>query len=152
MATVKANGYTHIPASLEGYEAESELDIFLTTDPGSIERTLIFSGSLDPAIEELANLVHDEGLFIHASNVGNIGALLALKRNACHAAPMDLPALSLLPESRFLMQHLPAQDIAFVHIATIEQGIASRNGLVFEDLFKVRFINTRKGYTDPHGI
>jgi len=145
MATVKANGYTHIPASLEGYEAESELDIFLTTDPGRIERTLIFSGSLDPAIEELANLVHDEGLFIHASNVGNIGALLALKRNACHAAPMDLPALSLLPECRFLMQHLPAQDVAFVHIATIEQGIASRNGLVLEDLFKVRFINTRKG-------
>jgi putative molybdopterin biosynthesis protein len=145
MATVKANGYTHIPASLEGYEAESELDVFLTTDPGSIERTLILSGSFDPAIEGLANLVHDEGLFIHASNVGNIGALLALKRNACHAAPMDLPALSLLPESRFLMQHLPAQDIAFIHIATIEQGIASRDGLVLEDLFKVRFINTRKG-------
>jgi putative molybdopterin biosynthesis protein len=145
MATVKANGYTHIPASLEGYEAESELDVFLTTDPGSIERTLILSGSLDPAIEDLANLVHDEGLFIHASNVGNIGALLALKRNACHAAPMDLPALSLLPESRFLMQHLPSQDIAFVHIATIEQGIASREGLVLEDLIKVRFINTRKG-------
>jgi len=144
MATVKANGFTHIPPSREGYEADSELDIFLTTDPGSIERTLIFSGSLDPAIEELANLVHDEGLFIHASNVGNIGALLALKRNACHAAPMDLPALSLLPECRFLMQHLPAQDVAFVNIATIEQGIASRNGLVLEDLFKVRFINTRK--------
>jgi putative molybdopterin biosynthesis protein len=43
------------------------------------------------------------------------------------------------------MQHLPAQDVSFVHIATIEQGIASRNGLVLEDLFKVRFINTRKG-------
>jgi putative molybdopterin biosynthesis protein len=129
---------------MEGYEAGSELDVFLTTDPGSIERTLILSGSLDPAIEELANLVHDEGLFIHASNVGNIGALLALKRNACHAAPMDLPALSLLPECRFLMQHLPAHDIAFTHIATIEQGIASRDGLVFEDLFDVRFINTRK--------
>jgi len=144
MATVKANGYTHIPASLEGYEAESELDVFLTTDPGSIDRTLILSGSLDPAIEGLANLVHDEGLFIHASNVGNIGALQALTRNACHAAPMELPALSLLPESRFLMQYLPTQDIAFIHIATIEQGIASRDGLTFEDLFKVRFINTRK--------
>ncbi len=144
MATVKANGYTHIPASLEGCDAGSELEVFLTTDPGSIERTLILSGSLDPAIEELANLVHDEGLFIHASNVGNIGALLALKRNSCHAAPMDLPSLSLLPESRFLMQHLPEQDVAFIHIAKIEQGIASRDGLTFEDLFNVRFINTRK--------
>ncbi len=144
MATVKANGYTRIPASIEGYETGSELDVFLTTDPGSIERTLILSGSLDPAIEDLANLVHDEGLFIHASNVGNIGALLALKRNACHAAPIELPASSLLSESRFLMQHMPSRDIAFIHIATIEQGIASREGLVFEDLFNVRFINTRK--------
>ncbi|MCK9592433.1 MAG: molybdopterin biosynthesis protein [Methanoregula sp.] len=145
MATVKANGYTQVPASLEGYNAESELDVFLTTDPGSIERTLILSGSLDPAIEALANLVHDEGFFIHASNVGNVGALLALKRNSCHAAPMDLPALSLLPESRFLMDHLPTQDIAFIHMATIEQGIASHDGLILNDLFKVRFINTRKG-------
>ena len=48
MATVKANGYTHIPAPVEGYEAGTELEVFLTTDPGSIERTLIFTGSVDP--------------------------------------------------------------------------------------------------------
>ena len=44
MATVKANGYTHIPAPVEGYEAGTELEVMLTTDPGSIERTLILTG------------------------------------------------------------------------------------------------------------
>ena len=78
MATVKANGYTHIPAPVEGYEAGTELEVFLTTDPGSIERTLILTGTLDPALEELAGLAHDEGLYIHATNPGNTAGLLAL--------------------------------------------------------------------------
>ena len=85
-ATVKANGYTHIPAAVEGYEAGTELEVLLTTDPGSIERTLIVTGTLDPALEELANLVHDQGLFIHASNMGNLAGMLALSRRTCHAA------------------------------------------------------------------
>jgi len=144
MATVKANGYTHIPAPIEGFEAGHELEVLLTTDPGSIERTLILTGSLDPSLEGLANLVHDQGLFIHASNVGNLGGLLTLKRNACHAVPLSLPALSLLPECQLMLRNLPAEGLVFVHIATIEQGIASRDDLAFEDLPGVRFINTRK--------
>ncbi len=145
MATVKANGYTHIPAPVEGYEAGTELEVFLTTDPGSIERTLIFTGSVDPSLEELASLAHDKGLFIHASNPGNAGAFLALRYNTCHAAPLSLPARSLLASYQPLIKNLPAGDVVFVHIATIEQGIASLDGLGLKDLTRVRFINTRRG-------
>ena len=42
------------------------------------------------------------------------------------------------------MQYLPARDLAFVHIAKIQQGIASRDGIAFDELPGVRFINTRK--------
>jgi putative molybdopterin biosynthesis protein len=144
MATVRANGYTHIPAPLEGYESDTEVDIILTTDPNRIDRTLILSGSLDPSLEDLANFVHNKGLFIHASEFGNIGALLALQKNACHAAPMSLPAFSQLPDCRFLMQHLPKEGLVLIHIATIETGIASRVELDPEDFVNVRWINTRK--------
>jgi len=144
MATVKANGYTHLPASAEGYDAGTELDVLLTTDPGSIERTLILTGSLDPSLEKLANLIHDEGMYIHATNLGNTGAILALVNNTCHAAPLSLPAQTLLSAYRPLIKHLPAKDVVFIHIATIEQGIASCNGLGLEDITHVRFINTRK--------
>jgi putative molybdopterin biosynthesis protein len=144
MATVKANGYTHIPATVEGYDAGTELEVLLTTDPGSIDRTLILTGALDPSLEELANLVHDEGLFIHATNLGNTGALLALRRNTCHAAPLSLPAQSLLSRYLPLARDLPANDVVFVHIAAIEQGIASRDGFTLGDLTRVRFVNTRK--------
>ncbi|HXX54674.1 MAG TPA: substrate-binding domain-containing protein, partial [Methanoregula sp.] len=144
MATVKANGYTHIPAPVEGYEAGTLLEVLLTTDPGSIERTLIMTGSIDPALEELASLAHDEGLFIHATNPGNIPGILALCSNTCHAAPLLLPAGPLLASYRPLRYHPESGELAFIHIATVELGIASRDGSGIKDLTHTRFINTRK--------
>jgi putative molybdopterin biosynthesis protein len=144
MATVKANGYTRIPAPVEGYEAGTELEVLLTTDPGSIERMLILTGSLDPSLEELAGLAHDEGLFIHATNPGNTGAILALRCNTCHAAPLSLPARSLLTSYQPLIKFLETGDLAFIHIATTELGIASSEGLGLKDLVHARFINTRR--------
>jgi putative molybdopterin biosynthesis protein len=141
---VKANGYAHIPAPVEGYEAGTQLEVLLTTDPGSIERTLFFTGTLDPALEELASRAHDEGLFIHATNPGNISGLLALAGNSCHAAPLVLPPRSLLTSYQPLMQFAGAGDLAFIHIASVELGITSREGLEARDLSRIRFINTRK--------
>jgi putative molybdopterin biosynthesis protein len=143
MATVKANGYTHIPAPVEGYEAGTTLEAFLTTDTGSIERTLFFTGTLDPALEELVGLAHDKGLFIYATNPGNTAGFLALENNTCHAAPLVLPAQFLPERYRTQLKHLSTEDLAFIHIATIEMGIASRDGLAIADLTHVRFINTR---------
>lgn len=144
MATVKANGYTHIPAPVEGYEAGTRLEVFLTTDPGSIERTIFFTGTLDPALEELAGLAHDKGLFIHATNPGNTEGFLALGSNTCHAAPLVLPAQSLPNSYPPLMKPLESDDLAFIHIATVEMGIASRDGMNVSDLTRARFINTRR--------
>jgi putative molybdopterin biosynthesis protein len=144
MATVKANGYTRIPAPVEGYEAGTDLEVLLTTDPGSVERTLILTGSVDPSLEELASLAHDKGLYIHATNPGNMGALLALRRNSCHAAPLSLPARSLLTSYQPIIKYMPVGNAVFIHIATIELGIASCDGLGLEDITRTRFINTRR--------
>lgn len=144
MATVKANGYAHIPATIEGYEAGSELSARLTTDPGSIERTLIFTGTIDPALERLADLAHDQGLFIHATNPGNLPGILALGRSACHAAPLVLPARDLLGSYTPLLQYPGTVAFGFIHIARFDMGIASRDGTGFADLPKVRFINTKR--------
>jgi len=144
MAMVKANGYTHIPAPVEGYEAGTELTVTLTTDPGSIERTIFLTGSIDPALEELASLAHDKGLFLHATNPGNISGILALAGNTCHAAPLVLPSQSLLTQYQPLIQYPAAGELAFIHIASVELGIASREGLSIHDLTGTRFINTGK--------
>ncbi len=144
MATVKANGYVHIPAQVEGYDACQELEACMTTNPGSIERTLLIAGSLEPALEELADLARGKGIFLHASNVGNTGALLALKRGSCHAAPLSLPPLPLFPACSYLVAHLPPEGLTFVHIATVGQGIASREGLALGDLAGMRYVDTNR--------
>lgn len=144
MATVRSNGYTHIPAPVEGYEAGHELDVFLTTDQTNIERTLIFSGVIDPVLEELGNIAHDQGLFIHTGNAGNTGALLALMRNSCHAAPMSLPSFAILADCRFLQPYLKSMDLVFVNIAEQNQGIASVAGVSLDALDSVCWINTQK--------
>ncbi len=144
MATVRANGYVHVPAPAEGYEADSDIEVILTTDPARIDRTLLLSGSLDPSLEDLANLIHERGLFLHATSTGNIGSLLALRKKACHAAPISLPSFPLLPDCPSITQIMPPGGLAFIHIAAISTGIASRDDLDIADLLRSRWINTKK--------
>jgi putative molybdopterin biosynthesis protein len=144
MSTVRSNGYAHIPAPVEGYDAEHELKVFLTTDPANIERTLLFMGAIDPILEELGNVAHDQGLFIHTGSAGNTGAILSLKRNSCHAAPMSLPAFSLMQDCRFIQPYLTSMDLVFVNIASQEQGIASEKEVSLDELDMVCWINSRK--------
>jgi len=144
MATVRSNGYTHIPAPVEGYEAGHELDVFLTTDPANIERTLIFSGAIDPILEELGNVAHDQGIFIHTGSAGNTGAVLSLERNACHAAPMSLPAFPLIQDCRFIRPYLDSLDLVFVNIASQEQGIAAAKEISMDALDAVCWVNARR--------
>ncbi|MDD1702687.1 MAG: molybdopterin biosynthesis protein [Methanoregula sp.] len=146
MATVRANGYAHIPATSEGYDAGQELDIFLTTDPANISRSLLLSGVIDPALEELANLARDEGIYIHAANTGNTGAVLALKRNSCHAAPMTVTDTSRLCECGTAPSYQGMQDLAFVHIAGIDLGIVSKEPVALDSLDRLRWINTRRDF------
>jgi putative molybdopterin biosynthesis protein len=105
---------------------------------------LILTGSLDPSLEELAGIAHDDGLFIHATNPGNTAGLLALRSHTCHAAPLSLPARSMLSQYQPFIKFLEVGNLAFIHIATVELGIASSEGLGIRDLTSARFINTRR--------
>jgi putative molybdopterin biosynthesis protein len=105
----------------------------------------MLTGTLDPALEELALLAQDEGLFIHATNPGNIAGLRSLAKDTCHAAPLSLPAHSLLRSYEPLITYNEGPDLAFIHLATMELGITSRDGLDIGDLPHAKFINTRQG-------
>jgi putative molybdopterin biosynthesis protein len=144
MATVRANGYVHVPAHLEGYDQFSRVNVVLTTDPKRIDRTLLLTGSLDPSLEDLVNMVHDKGLFIHATEVGNMGALLSLQKNSCHAALVSLPSFSLLRNCEFLMRQIPKKGLILINIASVEAGIVSRDELDLEKPATIRWINTRR--------
>ncbi|MDD1712820.1 MAG: molybdopterin biosynthesis protein [Methanoregulaceae archaeon] len=141
LSGVRANGFLHIPAEREGYEAESETDAVLTTDPGNIEKTIILAGAYDPSLDGLAHICRDAGLFLHVRDVGNTGAILALRSNSCHAAPMNLPPLILLPHCPPVVQHFLSPDITLVQVASMELGLASRDRATFDGLSGLRVIN-----------
>jgi putative molybdopterin biosynthesis protein len=109
------------------------------------ERSLLVTGSHDPALDELADIVMQHQVELHSTHVGSMGGLLALKKRECHAAPMHLLAPDGSYNTEYLSRYLPGEELTLVCIAEREQGIVSRTGLAFEDLPGHRFINRQKG-------
>ena len=145
MAPVRANGYIRITPQVEGLEAGHIVDATLTTDFSSIERTILISGRYDPAIERLGEILREKGLVLHAAKAGNTGGMIALNRHSCHGTPVSLPDYSFLPHCRGISSLIPPAGLIFVHIATVAQGIVSRDGISLDELARVRFINRQKG-------
>ena len=147
MASVRANGFVHIAPSVEGLEAGQIVDAALTTDPASTNRTILISGRYDPAIESLAEIIRENGMVLHAAKSGNAGGMIALNRHSCHGALVSLPDFSFLPHCRGITGLIPRSGLIFIHLASISQGIVSREGVSLNELSRVRFINRQKGST-----
>jgi putative molybdopterin biosynthesis protein len=121
MATVRANGYVHIPAVVEGLEAGEEVEVFLTTDPATVDRTVLLVGTMDPSLGELADVARDRGLVLHPAGNGPSGALLALGRGSCHAVPLLLPADGTNPQDTSLARRLMEGRLGFLQLASVRQ-------------------------------
>ncbi|MCG7854403.1 MAG: molybdopterin-binding protein, partial [Methanoregulaceae archaeon] len=90
MSGVRANAFLRIPDDLEGYEAGQTVPVELLVPRSQAASALLVTGSHDPSLDYLAELVRTEGVSLHSSHIGSMGGLLALKRMSCHAAPMHL--------------------------------------------------------------
>jgi putative molybdopterin biosynthesis protein len=145
MSGVRAHAFLRIPPGSEGYEAGEEVPVTLMVPEETIEKTLLISGSHDPVLDCLLELMQKEGVTLHSSHTGSMGGILALKRGSCHAAPLHLLPTSGKYNLPFLSQYLPGEDITLVCVAGREQGIVSREGLSLADLPSHTFINRQKG-------
>ena len=145
MSGVRANAYLAIDADREGIEAGEEVYARLTVPVQEAERALILTGSHDPALDLLADHLARAGVDLHSAHQGSMGGLIALKKRACHGAPMHLLADDGTYNIPYLSRYLPGEDLIIFCLAGREQGIISRESLALEDLPKVRFINRQKG-------
>jgi putative molybdopterin biosynthesis protein len=145
MSAVRANAYLRIPSRSEGVEAGQTVRITLTVPRADAESALLVTGSHDPALDYLADLLQERGIALHSAHVGSMGGILALKRRECHAAPMHLLAPDGSYNVRYLEKYLPGEEIVLVCVAGREQGIVSKNGIGFDRLPEVRFVNRQKG-------
>jgi putative molybdopterin biosynthesis protein len=128
---VQADGLMRIPSLSEGVNAGEEVNIELLRPVEEIEGAILCCGSHDLSIDILGNEVKRAypGLKIAASNVGSMGALLAIKRGEAHIGGTHL----LDPESGSynipdIQRLIPDTPVTLIHLVRREQGLIVQRG------------------------
>jgi len=145
MSAVRSNAYLKIPAGVEGYEAGTLVTAELTVSQADAERALLFTGSHDPLVDYLADLLSQKEVDLHSTHVGSMGGILALKKNECHAAPMHLLADDGDYNIPYLHKYLPGEDVVLICVTERHQGIISTDGIGFDALSSHTFVNRQRG-------
>jgi len=145
MSAVRANALMTIPASKEGAEVGETIRARLLVPRRQAEEGVLITGSHDPCLDRLADLVRPAGVDIHSTHVGSMGGLLTLKKRQCHAAPMHLLGPDGEYNLPYLRKYLPDEDLVLLCVAEREQGFISREKITFDDLPALRYANRQKG-------
>jgi putative molybdopterin biosynthesis protein len=145
MSAVRANAFLKIPSASEGYEAGQVVPATLTVPKADAEKALLVTGSHDPVLDYLADMLQKKGVHLHSTHVGSMGGIMALQKDECHAAPTHLLADDGGYNISFLKKILPGEEVVLICVAERVQGIASRDGITFGDLPDHTFINRQRG-------
>jgi molybdopterin molybdotransferase/putative molybdopterin biosynthesis protein len=145
MSAVRSNAYLKIPAGVEGFERGKAVPAILTVSRDTAEKALLITGSHDPLLDYLADLLQGRDVELHSTHVGSMGGILALKTNECHAAPVHLLAENGDYNIPYLKKYMPGEEIVLICVAERQQGIVSKNGIRFDDLSHHTFVNRQRG-------
>jgi putative molybdopterin biosynthesis protein len=145
MSAVRSNAYLKIPAGVEGYEAGTRVTANLTVSQAEAERALLLTGSHDPLVDYLTDLLSQREVELHSTHAGSMGGIVALKKNECHAAPMHLLAENGDYNIPYLQKYLPNQEVVLICVAERQQGIISKEGIGFDALSGHTFVNRQRG-------
>jgi putative molybdopterin biosynthesis protein len=146
MSAVRANAYLRVPRDREGFESGELVDARLTVPKARAGEALLITGSHDPALDHLSDLLQQKRGELHSIHVGSMGGLIALKKHQCHAAPMHLLAENGEYNIPYLQKYLPGSNLVLVCIAERQQGIVSRTGdITLDTLAEHTFINRQRG-------
>ena len=145
MSAVRANAYIRVPSDSEGFEEGQQVDACLMVPGHEAENALLLTGSHDPVLDYLADMLRRRGITLLSTHVGSMGGILALRKDQCHAAPTHLLAADGSYNTSYLQKYLPGTGIDLICVAERQQGIVSREGLTLADLPGRQFINRQKG-------
>jgi molybdenum cofactor synthesis domain-containing protein len=145
MSAVRANACLKINARQEGLMAGDTCEARLLVPGAKAAGALLVTGSHDPALDYLADLLRPGGIDMHSTHTGSMGGLLALKKGECHAAPMHLLSPDGDYNTHFLKKYLPGEELVQLCVAERQQGIVSREGLGFDAITQVRYANRQRG-------
>ncbi|MDD3977388.1 MAG: molybdopterin biosynthesis protein [Methanomicrobium sp.] len=141
MASIRSNAYLRLIAPVEGHAAGDVVSVCLTESRDYANRSLLITGMTDSSLGHLSGILREEGVILHNANTGNIGGVIALKKDVCHAAPLH--HLSSDGEYNIgpLKQYMPGEKIHLVCIAGISYGIISKKNVSLDNLTEYSFIN-----------
>ncbi|MDD1693593.1 MAG: molybdopterin biosynthesis protein, partial [Methanoregula sp.] len=145
MSAVRANAYIRVPRESEGFNAGDEVDARLMVPVQEAETALLVTGSHDPVLDYLADLLRPEGVSLISTHVGSMGGIIALKKDECHAAPTHLLSPDGTYNTAYLQKYLPGTPVDLICVAGRQQGVVSKSGLSFAELPGHAFINRQKG-------
>jgi putative molybdopterin biosynthesis protein len=145
MSAVRANAYLKVPRDSEGFNAGDMVDARLLVPVQEAENALLITGSHDPVLDHLADLLRPQEVSLISTHVGSMGGIIALKKDECHAAPTHLLSPDGTYNTAYIWKYLPGTEIDLICVAGRQQGIVSHDGLALPDLPGRTFINRQKG-------
>ncbi len=148
----KADGILTVPQNCEGYEAGEEVEVRLLdgVDPSN---TLIVTGSHDPLIDEVSDLLQKSGapFRVRSTHVGSMGAIYAVRAGLAHMGGVHLlDGETGLYNDSYIEKYFPNGG------AVLEKGVRRVQGLMvakgnplhvkdFRDVVRVRYVNRQRG-------
>lgn len=128
---VKADGIIRVPQNREGYEAGETVQVELLRPLEEILRMLVVTGSHDPLIDEVANMMrlrHPDAA-VASSHVGSMGGIMAVKRGEAHMGGIHLldEASGTYNES-YVKKYFPEGGVALIECVQRQQGFMVAKG------------------------
>lgn len=149
----KADGILTVPQNAEGLEPGSRVTVRLLREKRDVENVLVITGSHDPMIDEISDLLQLSGaeFRVSSSHVGSMGAITAVKAGQAH-----MGAVHLLDEATggynesYVQKYFPGGG------AVLHKGVKRVQGIItaksnpldvrcLADLARVRFVNRQRG-------
>jgi putative molybdopterin biosynthesis protein len=123
---VKADGLLEIPINSEGIEAGTDIEVELLKSAEEIQNTLTVTGSHDPLIDIISDLLRksDDDLSLSSAHVGSMGGIMAVKRGEAHIAGIHLlDEVSGEYNMSFIKRYLADEKILLIRGIHRSQGL-----------------------------
>ena len=149
----KADGILEVPQNSEGYELGENVKVRLLKPVEDIETSLIVTGSHDPLIDEIADLLKrsEKSVRLCSSHVGSMGAVTAVRTHTAHLGGIHLlDTESGQYNESYIKKYFPHGGVRLVKGVGRIQGLMVRPGNPlgikdFPDIADHRYVNRQKG-------
>lgn len=149
----KADGILEVPQNSEGCETGEQVKVRLLRPLEDIENSLIVTGSHDPLIDEIADILkRSETPFrLCSSHVGSMGAVAAVRTHTAHLGGIHLlDTESGKYNESYIKKFFPQGGARLIKGVGRIQGLMVKKGNPlnikgFEDIRACRYVNRQKG-------